>query len=96
MAKTEEELAELLKLVRDEDIFTLRALERQLHSLVEAKERDEAAQRRGGVQRETLAKTCSEASIDRELLSLAGIHPENPVQNDKTLIREAIARRLLD
>ena len=42
MAKTPEQLDELLKLVRDEDIATLRALERRLHSLLEQKERDEA------------------------------------------------------
>ena len=47
MAKTPEQLDELLKLVRDEDIGTLRALERQLHSLLEEKERDEALRQHG-------------------------------------------------
>jgi hypothetical protein len=47
MAKTPEQLDELLKLVRDEDVATLRALERQLHLLLEQKERDEAPQRHG-------------------------------------------------
>jgi hypothetical protein len=96
MAKTPEELDELLKLVRDEDIATLRALERQLHSLVELKERDEARQRRGGPERDLLSKQCANVSIDPDLLALVGIHPENPVQDDKALIRDAIARRLAD
>ena len=96
MTKTEVELAELLKLVRDEDIATLRALERQLHSLVEDKEQDEAMQRHGGAERELLSKQCPNVPIDPDLLALVGIHPENPVQDDKSLIREAVARRLTD
>jgi hypothetical protein len=34
--------------------------------------------------------------IDPDLLALVGIHPENPVKDDKALIREIIARRLTD
>jgi len=94
MAKTLEELNELFKLVRDEDIDTLRLIERELHSLVERKERDEATRRQSDAERASLAKQYSNVSIDPELLALVGIHPENPVQDDKTLIRDAIARRL--
>ena len=93
MAKTPEQVEELLKLVRDEDSATLRALERQLHSLLEQKERDEALQRRGETSRKQL---CPNVPIDPDLLALVGIHPENPVQDDKALIREIIARRLTD
>lgn len=96
MAKTPEQLDELLKLVRDEDIATLRALERQLHLLLEQKERDEAIQRHGESAREVLSKQCPNVPIDPDLLALVGIHPENPVKEDKTLIREIIARRLTD
>jgi hypothetical protein len=96
MAKTPEQLDELLKLVRDEDIATLRALERQLHLLLEQKERDEAPQRHGEADRDVLSKRCPNVPIDPDLLALVGIHPENPVQDDKVLIREIIARRLTD
>jgi hypothetical protein len=96
MAKTPEQLDELLKLVRDEDVVTLRALERQLHSLLEQKERDDAARRYGETAREVLAKRCPNLPIDPDLLALVGIHPESPVEDDKTLIREIIARRLTD
>jgi hypothetical protein len=96
MAKTPEQLDELLKLVRDEDIGTLRALERQLHLLLEQKERDEALQRHSETDRDMLSKHCPNVSIDPDLLALVGIHPENPVQDDKVLIREIIARRLTD
>ena len=96
MAKTPEQVDKLLKLVRDQDIATLRALERQLHSLLEQKERDEAMQRRGETDRDVLSKQCPNVPIDPDLLALVGIHPENPVEDDKALIREIIARRLTD
>ena len=96
MGKTAEELDQLLKLVRDEDIATLRTLDQRLHSLLEQKERDEAMQRQGQTDRDLLSKHCPNVSIDPDLLALVGIHPENPVQDDKALIREIIARRLTD
>ena len=96
MGKTAEELDQLLKLVRDEDVATLRALERQLRSLLEEKERDEAKQRQTKADRDAVSKQCPNVPIDPELLKLVGIHPENPVQDDKALISESIARRLTD
>lgn len=92
MAKTAEELDQLLKLVRDEDAATLRALDQRLHSLLEEKVRCEAATLQAEVERDLSPK----GAIDPELLALVGIHPENPVQDDKTLIRDTIARRLTD
>jgi hypothetical protein len=96
MGKTAEELDQLLKLVRDEDIATLRTLDRRLHSLLEQKERDEAMQRQSQTEGDLLSKHCLNVSTDPDLLALVGIHPENPVQDDKALIREIIARRLTD
>jgi len=96
MAKTPEQVDELLKLVRDEDIATLRALERQLRSLLEQKEKDDALRRYGETERDLLSKQCPNVPIDPDLLNLVGIHPESSVQDDKTLIREIIARRLTD
>ena len=96
MAKTPEQLDELLKLVRDEDIATLRALERRLHSLLEQKERAEASRLHGETNRDGLSKRLPNVPIDPDLLALVGIHPENSVQEDKALIREIIARRLTD
>ena len=96
MGKTAAELDQLLKLVRDEDIATLRALERQLHLLLAEKEREEAKQRQAKAVRDVVSKQCPNVPIDPELLNFVGIHPENPVQDDKALIREFIARRLAD
>ena len=95
MSKTAEELDQWLKLVRDEDVATLRTLDRQLHSLLEEKERNEAMQRQSEADRD-FSKRCPDISIDPDLLALVGIHPENPAQDDKALIREFIARRLTD
>jgi len=96
MAKTPDPMDKLLKLVRDQDIDTLRALERHLHSLLERKEKDKATQRHGETDRDVLSKQCPGVPIDPDLLALVGIHPENPVKEDKALIREIIARRLTD
>jgi len=96
MGKTPEQVDELLKLVRDEDTSTLRALERRLLSILEQKERDEALSRHGGTDRDELSKPCPNVAIDPDLLALVGIHPANPVEDDKTLIREIIARRIAD
>jgi hypothetical protein len=93
MAKTPDQLDELLKTVKDEDIATLRALERQLHLLLEQKERDEAMRRRAETGHD-ISKRCRNVPIDPELLALVGIHPENAVQDDKSFIRETIAWRL--
>ena len=68
MAKTPEQLDELLKLVRDQDVATLRALERQLHLLLEQKERDEALQRHTETDRDLSSKHCSNVPIDPDLL----------------------------
>ena len=96
MAKTAEELDQILKIVRDEDIGTLRTLDRRLHSLLEEKERDVALQRQAKVKRDGASSQCPNVSIDPDLLALVGVHQESPVEDDKSLIREAIARRLAD
>ena len=96
MGKTPEQVNELLKLVRNEDVATLRTLERQLLSLLEQKERDEKLSRHGDAKRDVLFEQCPNVSIDPDLLALVGIHPANPVEDDKALIREIIARRITD
>ena len=60
MGKTPAQVDELLKLLRDEDISTLRALERQLLSLLEQKERDEALTRHADTDRDELSKPLSQ------------------------------------
>jgi hypothetical protein len=46
--------------------------------------------------REIISAQCASVKIDAELLALVGIHPESPVEEDKAIIREIIARRFSD
>jgi hypothetical protein len=96
MGKTPEQLDDLLKVVRDEDVATLRALEQRLHSLLEQKEKAEAIRGYSQADHEALSMRCPNVRVDPDLLTLVGIHPESPVEQDKFLIRESIARRLTD
>ena len=96
MAKTPEQLDDLLKLVQNEDMSTLRALDRKLHLLLEQRDKDEASRGRSEANRDWLLAQCPRVAIDPDLFALVGIHPESPVEEDKALIRESIARRLAD
>jgi hypothetical protein len=86
----------LLKLVQNEDMSTLRALDRKLHLLLEQRDKDEASRGRSKANLDELLVKGSRVAIDPDLLTLVGIHPESPVEKDKALIRESIARRLTD
>ena len=94
MTLSAERLEELFDLIREADLPTLRAFDRRLRLLLEQKE---AAQLRTGQSKdicEEFRQRYPRTTIDPELFALVGIHPENPVEDDKTLIREQIARRL--
>ena len=75
---------------------TLRALDQELHRLLEQKLKDQQPTNGETTANTDIAARCPSAKIDPELVALVGIHPENPIEEDKTLIREAIARRLAD
>lgn len=94
MAQTPDQLDELLRLVQDEDMSTLRALDRKLHLLLEPRDKDEASRGRGKTKRDELLAKCPRVAIDPELLALVGIHPESPVEEHKILIRESMFRKL--
>lgn len=82
--------------MRDEDLSTLRALDQKLHLLLEEKGREERPANGDVAAREEISAQCAGIKINPDLLALVGIHPENPVEEDKILIRESIARRLID
>ncbi len=88
MAKTPEQLDQSLKLVQDEDLSTLRALDRKLHLLLEQRDKDEASRGRGKTHRDELLAKCSRVASDPNFFALVGIHIESPVEEDKVLIRE--------
>jgi hypothetical protein len=52
--------------------------------------------RQGTTPQEELCQRYPRIPIDPDLLALVGVQPENPIEKDKTLIRETIARRLQD
>jgi hypothetical protein len=96
MAKTPKQLDEFLHSMRDQDLSTLRALDRELHLLLQEKRREERPANADVAAREEISAQCGGVRINPDLLALVGIHPENPVEEDRTLIRESIARRLAD
>lgn len=91
MAKTAKQLDELLENVKGEDLPTLQVLDQKLHLLL-AQKREEPSSQRETVQ--AVAAACAGVKIDPELVALVGIHPATPVEEDKSLISDAIARRL--
>jgi hypothetical protein len=74
----------------------LRALDQKLHLLLQEKLKDERPTNRHIAVREEISTQCRGVRIAPDLIALVGIHPENPVEDDKILIRESIARRLND
>lgn len=81
--------------MRDEDVSTLRALDHKLHALLEEKRREERPANTDVPTREEISAQCG-VRVNADLFALIGIHPDNPVEEDKILIRESIARRLAD
>ena len=96
MTTPADQIEELLNLMREVDLPTLRALDLRLHLLLEQKDRDQPETRQGKSAREEFCQRYSHIAIDPDLFALVGIHPENLVEEDKILIREQIARRLTE
>ncbi|HXH11303.1 MAG TPA: hypothetical protein VNP04_16270 [Alphaproteobacteria bacterium] len=94
MATTAELMDRLLNLMREVDLPTLLALDRELHLLLEQKGEEMRRTWPGAMAQEEFRQRHPQIAVDPDLFALVGIHPENPVTEDKTLIREAIARRL--
>jgi len=96
MTLSAEQIEELFDLIREADLPTLQAFDRRLRLLLEQRE---AAQLGTGQSKdipEAFHQRYPHVTIDPELFALVGIHPENPVEDDKILIHEQIARRLME
>lgn len=87
-------IEELLELAQEVDLPTLRTLDRKLHLLLEQREAGQLQTGPSMRASEEFHHRYPNISIDPDLFSLVGIHPENPLEEDKILIREQIARRL--
>jgi hypothetical protein len=96
MGATVEQVEQLFNLLREVDLPTLLAFDRKLHLLLEQKEEERLRTRQGTTIQEEFCQRYPHIPIDPDLLALVGVQPENPVEDDKTFIREAIAWRLRD
>lgn len=94
MTPSVEQIEELFDLIREVDLPTLRAFDRRLRALLEQKEASEIATEQSQDAREEFHHRHPHLVIDPELFALVGIHPPNPAEDDKFLIRGQIARRL--
>jgi hypothetical protein len=96
MGATVEQVAQLLNLLREVDLPTLLAFDRKLHLLLEQKEEERLRTRQGTTIQEEFCQRYPHIPIAPDLLALVGVQPANPVEENKTLLREAIAWRLQD
>ncbi|MGE0822256.1 MAG: hypothetical protein AB7G75_05215 [Candidatus Binatia bacterium] len=93
---TEEKLEEFRNRLQEVDLPTLRAFERELHRLLELKKESQLQTEQGATAQEEFRQQYPRLTIDPDLFALVGIQPATPVEEDKTLIREQIFRRLAE
>lgn len=94
MATTAERIEELLDLAQEVDFPALRALDHKLHLLLEQKEQDQPRTEQSMSVQAEFCRQYPRVAVDPDLFALVGIHRENPAEEDKTLIRESVTRRL--
>lgn len=91
-----ERMKELLHLMREADLPTLRALDQKLHLLLIQKETEQQQTAKDEDARIEFRQHHPHLTIEPALFDLVGIQPESPVEEDKRLIREQIFRRLTE
>ena len=96
MATRAEQMEQLLNLLRAVDLPTLLALDRELHLLLAQKGQDMLRTRPGTTVQEEFGQRYPQIAVDPALFALVGVHPDNPVEEDKTLLRESIAWRFAE
>jgi len=93
MATPTEQIDELCNRMREVDLPTLLAVDRELHRLLALKI-DTQQQTARSTAEEEFRQQYPHLTVDPELFALVGIHPASPVEEDKSLIRAQIFRRL--
>ena len=96
MATTAEQMEQLLSLMREVDLPTLLALDRELHLLLAQKGEETLRTRQSTPVQEEFGQWYPHIAVDPALFALVGVQPENPVEEDKTLIRESITKRFTE
>jgi len=96
MATTAEQMEQLLSLLRAADLPTLLTLDREIHLLLAQKGQETLRARSSTSVQEEFGQQYPHIAIDPALFALVGVHTENPVEEDKTLIRQSIVRRFAE
>jgi hypothetical protein len=94
MATPAERLEELLHLMRDVDLPTLRALDRKLHLRLAHKDTARQQTAQAALARLEFSQQYPHLAIAPPLFPLVGIQPESPLAEDQMRIREHILRSL--
>lgn len=95
MATPTEQIDELCNRMREVDLPTLLAVDRELHRLLALKI-DTQQQTARSTAEEEFRQQYPHLTVDPELFALVGIQPASPVEEDKSLIRAQIFRRLTE
>ena len=96
VATIAERVEQLLSLMRETDLSTLLALDRELHLLLEQKGRKKLWVRQGTTGQAEFCQRYPHIAVDPDLFALVGIHPQHPVEEDKSIIGEQIFRKLAE
>lgn len=89
-----EQLEEFRERLREADLPTLLAFDRELHRLLELKKATHPQTALDTTAQEEFRQQYPHLKVDPNLFALVGIHPATPVEEDKDLIRAQIVRRL--
>lgn len=87
MATPTEQIEEFRELMRDVDLSTLLAFDRELHRLLELKKETQPQTAQTTTAQEEFRQQYPHLRVDPDLFALVGIHPTTPVEEDKALIR---------
>lgn len=91
-----EHMKELLHLMQEADLPTLRVLDQKLHVLLTQKETEQKQTTKDKSAHIEFRRHYPHITVEPALFDLVGIQPENPFEEDKRLIREQIFRRLTE
>ena len=96
MATPTEQIEEFRNRLREVDLLTLLAFDRELHRLLDLKRETQRQTAPDTTAQEEFRQQYPHLTIDPDLFALVGIHPATPVEEDKPLIRAQIFRRLTE
>lgn len=94
MAIPTEQLEELRERLREADLPTLLAFDRELHRLLELRREPQPQTARDTTAQGEFRQHYPHLRVDPDLFALVGIHPATSLEKDKDLIHTQIFRRL--